>query len=507
MNILTCWIGQKDLDASLGKPKAGLGPIANAVDAQEYDLLYLLVNNNYEEHADSYVDWLRSRSSAKIELRRIWLSRPTAHGEIYQAVSREVETLLQTHPKANLTFHLSPGTPAMHAIWIILAETRFPARLIESSLEAGVCTVEFPFELAAEYLTDEKPAAFSESRPPPAPAFADIIHKSDSMRRVLERAQRFADREVPVLIEGATGTGKELLARAIHQAGPRKLGTFHPVNCGAIPRDLVESELFGHTRGAFSGAVEATLGHFRAADGGTLFLDEIGELPLPAQVKLLRAVQEREVVPVGGTKAVPVDVRIIAATNRSLFQAATQEEFRWDLFYRLAVAMLRLPPLRERREDIGLLLDSLLERINRASRSPKEGHKKLALGAKKFMLAHPWHGNVRELESTLMRAHIEASGDTISEDEARAAILSIPPGHEAILGRPLGDGFSIDDVLDEVQKHYIDRALMETDNNKTKTAELLGFPSRQTLDSRLEGINNRLSGVPRKRKARSAAAG
>ena len=482
MNILICWIGQTDLNAAAGDAKVGLGPIANAVSADKYDLLYFL--NNYQpEKSDSYVAWLHQHTSAQIITRQIALSGPTEYGEIYQSVVHEIEFIQKEYPKAALTFHVSPGTPAMSAVWIILAKTRFAARLIESSREAGVRVVSIPFAMTAEYLPDKALTALSESRPPLAPAFTDIIHQSEVMCRVLGQAQRVADRTVPVLIEGESGTGKELLARAIHESGARKNYPFQAVNCGAIPPDLVESSLFGHKKGAFTGAVVDAKGYFREADKGTLFLDEIGELPLSSQVKLLRAVQEGEIVPVGDTKSISVDVRIIAATNRSLIREVADGRFRSDLFYRLAVAVLHIPPLRERKGDVELLLDNLLTRINSELRLPASEHKKISVSAKKFMLTHVWPGNVRELENTLKRAHIWATGETITEEDARAAVFSVPqPCHDSILGRPLGDGFTLKVLLEQVAKHYLDRALIETGDNKTKAAELLGFTSYQTLN-------------------------
>jgi transcriptional regulator with PAS, ATPase and Fis domain len=188
------------------------------------------------------------------------------------------------------------------------------------------------------------------------------------MDRLIQRARRVAIRNVSVLIEGESGTGKELLARAIHRASPRKDRPFIAVNCGAIPAELVESELFGHEKGAFTGATQQRTGHFEAADGGTLFLDELGELPGPAQVKLLRTLQEGEVVRLGSSKPTKVDVRIIAATNRTLTEEIASGRFREDLFYRLAVAVLKLPPLRERSGDLGVLIDHLLAQVNREGR-------------------------------------------------------------------------------------------------------------------------------------------
>ena len=484
MNILISWVGQADLNGIKGSGNSTLGPVASAAVTQEYDRICLL-NNYPAELSESYLDWLQPQISAKISLHHIALESPTAYRAIYLAALHKVEALHRQYPKACLTFHLSPGTPAMSAVWIILAQMHFPtcSRLIEASREAGVRAVSFPFRMAVEYISDQAVTSLSESRPPLAPAFEDIIHQSDSMRRVLEMAQHIAQRDLPVLIEGESGTGKELLARAIHESGLRRGNTFQAVNCGAIPPDLVEASLFGHKKGAFTGAVADAKGYFREADHGTLFLDEIGELPLAAQVKFLRAIQEGEVIPLGETRAVPVNVRIIAATNRNLVEEVAAGRFRSDLFYRLAVAVLQLPPLRERGADKELLLESILERINNDPKLPGGSYKKLSPAAKNSMLAHSWPGNVRELENTLTRAHLWATSAVITEADARGAIFSIPkPEHGDILNLPLGNGFALPELLGRVSRNYLERALLEAGNNKTKAAKLLGLASYQTLD-------------------------
>ena len=277
------------------------------------------------------------------------------------------------------------------------------------------------------------------------------------------------------------------MARAIHQASPRRDRPFIAVNCGAIPPELVEAELFGHERGAFTGADRKRSGHFAAANGGTLFLDEIGELPASAQVKLLRALQEGEVQPVGATSATRVDVRVVAATNRTLTEEVAGGRFREDLFYRLAVAVLKLPPLRERAGDVGLLADRVLETTNAESRGePGYRHKKLSVEARNVLLRHSWPGNVRELSNTLMRAAIWSDGDAITAEDMRDALLPVAGGQgRAILDRPLGNGLNLDDVLAEVSRHYLSRAMQEAAGNKTRAAELVGLANYQTFKNRL----------------------
>jgi len=249
------------------------------------------------------------------------------------------------------------------------------------------------------------------------PTGHDLIGDSGAMRSVREQIARSALTRSNVLITGESGVGKELVARAVHEASARHDRAFLAVNCGAIPEALLESQLFGHVRGAFTTAVQANPGLFVAADGGTLFLDEIGELPFPLQVKLLRIIEERLVWPVGGTRAVPVDVRIIASTNRDLVAEVAAGRFRTDLFYRLNVLHVKVPPLRERRGDIPLLVDHLVGRLNVRLGTSFLAVEREALSR---LINHPWPGNVRELENVLERAMVLGSGDLIAVQDLSA---------------------------------------------------------------------------------------
>ena len=303
------------------------------------------------------------------------------------------------------------------------------------------------------------------------------------MARVITKARLVAPRSVPILLEGESGTGKELLARAIHRASTRRNEPFTAVNCGALPVELAESELFGHERGSFTGADRRKTGYFEAANRGTLFLDEIGELPLPAQVKLLRTLQEGEVLRVGSTSPVKVDVRVIAATNRTLSEEIAKGRFREDLFYRLAVATLFLPPLRARLGDLNLLLDRLLQQVNEEhAQQPGYERKNISSSARNVIHAHSWPGNVRELLNTLHRAALWTPGPTIKAEDVREALLPVIRRKEAsILDRPLGDGLKLPDLLAEVARHFLERALEETQGNKSQAARLVGLSSYQTF--------------------------
>ena len=245
-------------------------------------------------------------------------------------------------------------------------------------------------------------------------AISDIVTRSPAMRPVLRAAEKAATSAIPVLIEGESGVGKELVARAIHGSSARRAKPFVAVNCGALPENLVESILFGHEKGAFTGATEKHMGKFAEADGGTLFLDEVGELPLPMQVKLLRALQEGEVEPVGGRRPLKVDVRIISATHRDLIADVKAGRFREDLFYRLHVFPVSIPPLRRRPEDIPELARHFLARI-----AAEEGKRLRGIGAEAMALigAFHWPGNVRQLENTIFRAVVLADGEEIGLNE------------------------------------------------------------------------------------------
>jgi DNA-binding NtrC family response regulator len=306
------------------------------------------------------------------------------------------------------------------------------------------------------------------------------------MRNQVALAQRIAVHEVPVLILGETGTGKELFAEAVHASSRRSGKPFLAVNCGAIPPELANSELFGHKRGAFTGAISNRKGHFLEADGGTLFLDEIGDLPLETQVRLLRALQAGEVTPVGESSPVKVNVRVIAATHRDLMADVAGGRFREDLFHRLAVGILRLPPLRERGADLALLLDSFLKQINLDARGRPEAQEKcITPEAKRLLFAHSWPGNVRELYHTLLRASIWSTGSEIGAADMTAAILQPPQKEAGFLDRPLVPGFQLQEVLDDVSRIYMNRALKQTEGRKAAAAKLLGFSNYQTLDNRM----------------------
>ncbi len=489
-----------DLQAAAGEETAGVGPIARALADRQYDRVVLL-NNLAEGQIQLFLRWLKDRTQATVTVHQTDLSSPMNFSEIYEAARDVVAATIDKAKTAPLcTFHLSPGTPAMQAVWIILAKTRFTAEIIQSSAKHGVQTVSVPFEIAADYIpdllrgSDQRLERLSSAQAPEVAEFGDIIHRSELMRMAVSMAEQISPRSIPVLLEGESGTGKELFARAIHRASPRRAKPFVAVNCGAIPRDLVESELFGHEKGAFTGAIARRIGDFEAAQEGTVFLDEIGELPLYAQVKLLRVLQESEVKRLGSSKAIKLNIRVIAATNRNLLEEVAKDKFRGDLFYRLAVAIIRLPALRDREGDISLLISHFMTSIH-TQNSGDPGYKRRELSASAMKLLHDysWPGNVRELANTLLRAVIWSKGTTINASDIQQALL---PAHkyvaENILDRPLGN-LQLNDVLAEVARHYLTRALEASNGNKVEAAKLVGLPSYQTFTNWVAryGINGR----------------
>jgi two-component system response regulator PilR (NtrC family) len=305
--------------------------------------------------------------------------------------------------------------------------------------------------------------------------FENFVGHSRKMVEVFETIRKTADGTSTVMITGESGTGKELVALAIHRESPRRDGPFVSVNCGAIPEGLMESELFGHLKGAFTGAVTNTQGLFAAAEGGTLFLDEITEIPTSVQVKLLRAIQEREIRRVGDTKDVKVNVRLIAASNRDLTKAMTESLLREDLFYRLNVIPIHLPPLRERREDIPLLVTHFIQKLTRELDKKVSGVTSEALS---LLEAYHWPGNIRELENVIERAIVLGSGEMLGGDALPPALLAPAQTNDTPLELP-PTGLDLDETLDRIERRYIELALERTSGVQTRAAELLGISFRQ----------------------------
>jgi DNA-binding NtrC family response regulator len=312
-------------------------------------------------------------------------------------------------------------------------------------------------------------------------SFHDILSKNPRMHAVFELISRVAQSTSTVLIEGETGTGKEQVARAIHQASHVRVGPIIAVNCAALPETLLESELFGHEKGSFTSAVGQRRGRFELADGGTIFLDEVGDVPAAMQAKLLRVLQERRFERVGGTESIEVDVRVIAATNRSLLRLVKEGTFREDLYYRLNVVKIDLPPLRDRMEDIPLLATHFTEKYARPGEAPKQ----ISPQAMELLLHYRWPGNIRELENAIERASVTSRDDTIRPENLPTDIMtpSAPKMPFNIdLERPLPD--LLRDLTADIEQQYIRKALKKSHGNIGRCAKICGL-SRRSISAKI----------------------
>jgi transcriptional regulator with PAS, ATPase and Fis domain len=318
----------------------------------------------------------------------------------------------------------------------------------------------------------QRPSAF------PPSCMLGVVGQSDGLVDVYRVIERVADTSCTVLVTGESGTGKELVARAVHQASSRARAPFVAVNCGAIPENLLESELFGHAKGAFTGAYASKTGRIGQAQGGTLFLDEIGELPLSLQVKLLRILQSREYSPVGDTRVVTADVRIVAATNIDLEQAVRDGSFREDLYYRLNVIHVNVPPLRERQGDVAVLTAHFLEKAR--ERTGRHTVASVSQGAMTLLEQYAWPGNVRELENTIERAVLLCRTDTIQPRDLPAKVCGLPSEERKGSGKLPDSGIDLRNAVESFENNLIRQALERTRWNKNQAARLLGL-NRTTL--------------------------
>jgi DNA-binding NtrC family response regulator len=516
--ILVSWIGHADLLAMIddlgeageelrtaakigGKYGEKPGPLKTAVNEGQFDQIHLLSNYADVVHKP-FTKWL----GCKPVIHSVDLADPTDYEGIFRCTNQvlaEVSEQATRHP-AKLCILLSPGTPAMAVVWVLLGRSRYPAafyqtgrgKLHEARIPADLFEEVVPAlirdrDIALQHLASRNPADVE--------GFEQVVGGSTPIRLAVGRAQRAALRDVSVLLLGESGTGKEVFAQAIHKASRRKNGPFEAINCAAIPRDLLEAELFGHVKGAYTGADKDRDGAFTRADGGTLFLDEIGECDPLLQSKLLRVLQPpagknscyREFRAVGGANPLTSDVRIVAATNRDLQSEIKAQRFREDLYYRLAVITLQLPPLRERRTDIPLLAAAFLTRINKDFEEQEPGykHKNISPAANGFVKRYGWPGNVRQLYNALLQAAVMTDNEVIDRQDITAAIGEMDGDQTLnVLEQPLGDGFDLEEHINALRKHYLRRAMEEAKGNKTRAARLLGMKHYQTLDAQLERL-------------------
>ncbi|MCG8312026.1 MAG: sigma 54-interacting transcriptional regulator [Pseudomonadales bacterium] len=486
-DILVSWIGIKDLRGCEQSPATG--PLVSILRFHRFDCVYLLYDYQMKV-VEPLFNALSEEFDCELKTRPVNIQSPIHFGDIYHELDKALTAAQADYPKGKLHIQLTSGTPTMTSVSILTGKTKYKVKFIQSTLEQGVQFVDIPFDIAADFLPalannlDNELTTLLSGQAPSTAAFSHIVTQDPQMQRLKEKAAILAMRGVTVLIQGETGTGKELFATAIHNSSRRAKKKFVPVNCGAIPPDLIDSTLFGHEKGAFTGASASRKGVFAEADGGTLFLDEFGELPLDVQVRLLRVLTDGKYYPVGSTTEHKSDIRLVVATNRNLAEEVAEGRFREDLYYRVAIGVLNLPPVRHRKGDKWLLAEHLLNGINQeAASQPGYKEKKISAAAKKLILSHEWSGNVREMHATLVRATLWGAADKISESDMREAMLVPPTKESSVLGRDISQGIDINDIIKEVSAHYIERALAETGNSKTKAAELLGFNSYQTLNN------------------------
>lgn len=379
------------------------------------------------------------------------------------------------------------GAVAADLPCVVLAGRPSVAEAMAAARAGASEYVESPFAWAAldaalgRFLGEGGTESVTDSEPQ---GCAAIVGKSDRMAKVFTLIKKVCDTDTTVLVRGESGTGKELIAQALHYEGTRRNGPFIAVNCGAIPGELLESELFGHEKGAFTHAIRTRMGRFELAHGGTVFLDEISEMSPMLQVKLLRVLQERKFERIGGTRTIQSDFRIVAATNRDLDQEVAEGRFREDLYYRLNVIPIEAPPLRERKGDIALLIDYFIEKFNRVRQKKISG---VTPEAMRQLLHYPWPGNVRELENTVERMVILAAGRELAVEDLPDRVVGTLPAATAAqdVHEIPGEGFFLNEVVADFEKRLIVQALDQTSWVRNRAAKLLNV-NRTTLIEKMK---------------------
>jgi len=515
--LLFSWIGDADLFAwstaageeaveavrtVLGKPPrqvVGAGPVKTLTEQVDFDAIHLLSDKD-PVLAKKFGAWIGSKATTH----SVRLSSPVDYSAIFEAVDGVLGAVTsEVRGEYSVSIHLSSGTPAMTAVWVLLGKSRYPASFYQT-FRGQVIPTTIPFDLLVDYLpgvlhASDRLLQSANVTDAATEGFGAVIGRSPRIREVIARAKRIALRDVGVLILGESGVGKDVFAQALHAASRRSAKPFVPINCAAVPKELLESELFGHKRGAFTGASDDRAGAFEQADTGTLFLDEVGECDLPMQAKLLRVLQpgpndppaSRTFRRVGDSKERHADVRIIAATNRDLQAEVAAGRFREDLYYRLAGFTLKIPALRDRTTDIPAMADHLLARINSDFLRTEPGYqdKRLSVSAKRFLCQQMWPGNVRQLHNALLQAAVMVEGSTIEPRDIEAGLAEgAPSGVLGAVDVPLGDGFSLPRYLEETQRRFLARAMREAGGKKTVAAELLGYTNYQTLAAQLDRL-------------------
>lgn len=479
MKILLTFTGFHDPfseSAVVGEKEAG--PVLTVTAEKQFDRVYLFSTPSTAEISTETKAELEKRNSKlAVEIRDVPLKDPTNYLGILKQLRTHFKEISKQHPDAEYSICVSSGTPHMHASWLMLAASgEIPARILQTRAtrfvregEGRVTEIDFtnpqfpqikPFGALPE---DADSRDFESVR-----AELKIIGDHDLFVRELKTAFTVAEYESAVLLLGETGAGKEVFARLIHRASKRGAKSFITVNCAAFSETLIESQLFGHRRGAFTGADKDHKGCFEEADGGTLFLDELGEMPAQCQAKLLRAIQHGKIQKLGESKESSVNVRVIAATNVDIKRAIEEKTLRKDLYYRFE-AKISIPALRDRRNDIPKLAHFFLDRWNQKHQKQRRFSQESIIA----LMKHPWPGNVRELEGVVVRSAQLCSGKVIEPANLLFDEVLTTSGLDA-LPEPQED-FSLNDYLSTVRGRLIEKAMKRSDGNRTKAASLLGI--------------------------------
>ena len=494
--ILVSWVGTQDIETKSG-------PVAAVLSSHLFDEVYLLSAYSQEIN-QTFSKKIKSLSLSKFILCPVVLDNPTDYKSIYLIVTGLIEKILEKESTpVQWHFHTSPGTSQMNSVFLLLGKTKYPATLYQSWIEKQtgeerVREIDFPFRIELEIIQQwfEHPDQTLQKNWESIPEFQAVIHQSKKMKETLDLIFLAGVRDVPVLLLGESGSGKELAARALLSSSKRKSNPFEVFNCGAMPESLIESTLFGWSKGAYTDAKNEGTGILKKADGGTLFLDEIGDLPLSVQVKLLRFLQEKEFKRLGDGKTIYSDVRIIAATHKNLLEMVSEGSFRQDLFYRLAVAVIQIPPLSERKEDIKLIAEFFLKKINQELSSFTDRipyyPKKISEKGISFLETHEWKGNIRELYNTIKRICLWEQKEWIDEKLIQKHLIIIPEKHLSQELPVLSSDtcFDLEEYLDHIKKEMIQKAFDLSGNVKSKAAKMLGYSNYQSIDYFLEKQKN-----------------
>lgn len=457
------------------------GPILTVVAERKFDLVYLFTTPKAAELSEQTAAAIRERhKNILVEIREVPLKDPTNYLGILRQLRSHFKAINSTHPEAEYAISVSSGTPHMHACWLLLAASgEIPAAILQSSPPEFVPEGKSPvreidihqkdFPTITRPIDGPEPERDDESSIADACRELGIVGEDPVFLKALHEAYVYSQYDdFHVLLLGETGCGKEHFAHFLHHLGPRSGKPIITVNCSSIPENLVESQLFGHKKGSFTGATMDHEGKFKSADRGVIFLDEIGELPLPAQAKLLRALDQGEIEPVGSSRPIKVNVRVIAATHRNLREMVQAGTFREDLYQRFG-ATIQIPPLRRRKVDIPILATHTLTAWN----ARHQHQKRLSPAAITELISHSWPGNVRELRRVIQQAAMFATGKLIQSDDLRFENAlqtnptnSLPDPH---------DGFHMNEFLDELKLQLIQRSLELSGGVQARAARMLGI--------------------------------